>query len=127
MSSQFHHLWRVYQGKTLYVRIGAEKFRGVLIGLQPAAPATFPVREDAQPWAIETANGILMVDPDNPAVSIFDESGLITCHRQQSGLWGSRQDPSELGDLYKKSIAAAAKAETWQSQHPLHGSGAIKE
>jgi hypothetical protein len=127
MSSQFHYLWRLYQRKTLYVLIGAEKFQGVLIGLQPAAPATSPVREDAQPWVIETTNGTLMVDPDNPAVAISDESGPITCHRQQSFLWGSRQDPSQLENLYKRSIAAAAKAETWQSQHSLHGTGDIKE
>jgi hypothetical protein len=111
MPARYHDLWRLYLGQTLQVSIGRQTFYGVLIGLRPAFPTNSPVPEEVQPWAIDTPHGIELVDPDNPAVSIFDSAGPITSCAPRQALPSRRLQIGELLATYERVVAAAAKAD----------------
>ena len=116
MSPQFHHLWRSYLGQTLYVSIGRQTFHGVLVGLQPVMPTASSVPEESQPWAIDTPHGIELVDPDNPAVSIFDSGGPVTSYPPKRALTNRQVQIAQMFDAYQRAAAAAARARQLHDQ-----------
>ena len=76
--------WRKYQGRPLQIRIAAGYIDGILIGLQTLAPGQVVASGVELPWEVKTREGIVHVDPDNPAV-IISSGGEPLYERIASG------------------------------------------
>ena len=84
MALQRYDSWPDFLGRRLVVKIGTHWFHGVMHGLQPVSDKWPQVRHTDHPWALMTADGIVLFDPDNPGVEIYSADVLGTLPRFRS-------------------------------------------